>query len=721
MPTEIHVSACFSAVPPLLNHQCAGATELHLLLQQRFHIELPATVAFDYGTIRGIAEEVAARLHRRNLEASGTLSVSRDNGSWPLVNQAPLPATQPLLHAAQSPDVPPATLEEILLELEQIALSLLGRGVDRDEPLHQAGLDSLGSETMQQQVAARFGVSLAPTFVYDHPSLLAMAQHIVGLRAADGSAGSSPERLQAKLSSAPSSAISLTGLWTRLPMADGARNWREVANDMPTAASLAGPIPLQRWDLQEVYAPESSHSATTYARFATLCTGVDAFDPEALRISVGESLLIDPQVRLLLEGVHALATEAGALPAPASVAVFSGCMYHEYLSVLTRASRPALPPAAAFVGTGPPYMVGRIAFTFGFRGPTACTDTACSSSLVSTHLASSALRAGEAAGAVVTGSNLLLDPATTVGISRLGALAVSGRCLSFDAAADGYGRGEGFVAAALQVADLAAATTSLAILAGSAVNLAGRGGGLTAPNGPAQTQVVLAALQRSGAAALGALSCHGTGTALGDPLEITALTGALPAAPVLLSTKSCWGHTEGAAGLVGALGALSALAHREAAPISHLRSLNPYVGSALSGFAGRPAALPRQRGPLFEASAAGTSSFGMSGVNAHAVWAAEPACDRLCSGPSALLTQRQVLWPLPPVAEAVQRFWPTGGALGSKPDARFAIIATRPSLSYLHDHKVSSGEGHLGMDRQRGWLLSSESRVPQAVFNRWSI
>lgn len=252
-----------------------------------------------------------------------------------------------------------------------------------------------------------------------------------------------------------------------------------------------------------------------------------------------------------------------------------------------------------------------------------------------------------------------LDPSLTDSLYHplpacLQALSPVGRCKSFEASADGYGRGEGVATmvlrrlqAALLLADGSSAGTVYAMVRGSAVNQGGRSSGLTAPNGPAQTALVRSALASGGipAAQLGQVSVHGTGTPLGDPIEVGALSQALPGGSngssngssgvTLLSNKSCFGHTEGTAGITGLLLSMAAL-HSEAAPaVMHLRNLNPYVATAMGDWAraraGAGVRALRQAAPAILASGAGgagssglgqlagSSSFGMSGVNAHMV------------------------------------------------------------------------------------------------------
>lgn len=209
---------------------------------------------------------------------------------------------------------------------------------------------------------------------------------------------------------------------------------------------------------------------------------------------------------------------------------------------------------------GSPYQSGRIAYEYGLSGPCHGIDTACSSSLVATHAARTAINASECQAAVVGGVNAMLWSGTTVGICQLGALSRAGRCQNLEAAADGYGRGEGFAIAVLvSEQGLGAGERDdgwlLCVLSGSAVNQDGRSSSLTAPNGPAQTSLINVALESALIAAnqVSFIGLHGTGTALGDPLEVGALSSALSGSgsdPLMLTAvKSCYGHTEGAAGM----------------------------------------------------------------------------------------------------------------------------------------------------------------------------
>ncbi|KAK9803914.1 hypothetical protein WJX72_004698 [[Myrmecia] bisecta] len=612
-----------------------GAVELRNAVQSRFGIDLPATITFDYPTIGTLAaflapQLVAASQTRQDLDAlAGSKNGQRTN--------------------AYSPD-----LAGIAAEIQSVVGSLLGGDIGPDQPLMEAGLDSLGAVELRSALSTRFALDLPATLTFDYPTAHALARHIGALLGESSRAGASAlavahgsQALGTAAEAAGNSRLQtscVVGMASRYPGSEAGLSgfWTTIAQsgDLPTI------VPLDRWDIERAYSPDAaSAKMTMYVRFAAFCGGVGDFDAALFKMPRNEALVMDPQQRVLLEETATALADAGANmgePVPNHTGVYVGCMYQEYTDVVISAGQ-KLPPQAV-VGSGLSFMVGRLSYTFGLTGPCVSTDTACSSSLVATHLAHKGLVLAEAEAAVAAGVNIMLLAGTTAAICQLQALSPVGRCKSFDASGDGYGRGEGFAVAVLQDAQHAQRSAAygqlgnaLVIIAGSAVNQDGRSSGLTAPNGPSQTALVYAALACGSlfAAQVGSVSVHGTGTPLGDPIEVGALgqalshsrahagSGAAPAAAAvsLLSNKACFGHTEGAAGLTGLLLAVGALAEAAAAPIMHLRNVNPHVMAALSDWKrGRDlcARLPRQpEGAKRPGLAAGTSSFGMSGVNAH--------------------------------------------------------------------------------------------------------
>ena len=372
-----------------------------------------------------------------------------------------------------------------------------------------------------------------------------------------------------------------------------------------------------------------------------------AFDAAAFGLPAPEAALMDPQQRLLLEAaaeaLWAGAGGAGGLAAAGgALGVYVGIASSDYGSVVK-----AHTAAGAYHATAnaPSVAAGRLAFAFGLRGPAVAVDTACSASLVALHLARAALTGGGGAalgGALAAGVHVQAAPTSSLYVAAAAMLSPSGRCRVLDAAADGYVRGEAVHALLLQALPGAGAGAAgagagaprpLALLAGSAVNQDGRSSGLTAPNGPAQTGVIRGALADAGFApgALHLLSMHGTGTALGDPVEVNAAAAALlppagaaaGAAPplALLASKSWHGHTEPDAGLVALAHAASAAAAAARHPILHLRGLNPYVAGVLAPLAragGARAAAARQAAPLPVGAAAGRGEGVVFGTSAFA-------------------------------------------------------------------------------------------------------
>ena len=292
----------------------------------------------------------------------------------------------------------------------------------------------------------------------------------------------------------------------------------------------------------------------------------------------------------------------------------------------------------AYSATGNTLSVasGRVSYTFGLRGPALTVDTACSSSLVSLHTAVNAIILGQCAQAINTGANLMLSVDTPAAFAKSGMLSTDGRCKTLDAAADGYVRAEAAGAYLLQAGtDESQFSTCYAVMRGTSVNQDGRSSSLTAPNGPAQQDVIRAALHAASLRIedLNGVELHGTGTGLGDPIEIGALAdvvvGRKSLPLVLMAGKSLMGHSEPAAGVMGIAHAQLAVADSAALPLLHLHSVNPYCASVFKNAAW---ALPRNLGGLptsagegsSTTTTVGVSSFAFMGTNAHALVASAP-------------------------------------------------------------------------------------------------
>ncbi len=325
------------------------------------------------------------------------------------------------------------------------------------------------------------------------------------------------------------------------------------------------------------------------------------------------------------------ALELAGLPAARlggePVGVFVGVSSNDYARVL--AAGAGLHDAYTVTGNSASMAANRLSYHFDFRGPSIAVNTACSSSLVAVHLACESLRRGECQVALAGGVNLMLTPDVSITLSRATMLSKSGRCRTFDAAADGYVRGEGCGVVVLKPLSSALRDGDrvLALLLGSAVNQDGKSNGITAPNSHAQAALIRAALADAGIQPeqVGYVEAHGTGTVLGDPIEFSALKAALSAgsSPCAVSTvKTNLGHLESAAGIAGLLKAVLQLQHGAIAPHLHLKALNPHI--ALEGtrfwIPNELRPWPEGPGPRI----AGVSSFGFGGSNAHVVVAEAP-------------------------------------------------------------------------------------------------
>ena len=371
-----------------------------------------------------------------------------------------------------------------------------------------------------------------------------------------------------------------------------------------------------------------------YARQGGFLTQVAEFDPYFFGIPPREAHGMDPQQRLLLEVAWEALEDAGLDASRMNgsrTGVFVGIGGFDYAMLETQNCAPA--EIDAYLGSGVAHSVaaGRLSYFFGFQGPCLSIDTACSSSLVAIHQACASLRSGECRVALAGGANLILVPELTISFCRARMLSPTNRCRTFDAAADGYVRGEGVALIALKKLSDAIADGDRvhAVIRGSAVNQDGRSTGLTVPNGPAQQAVIEQALRAAGLKSTDVqyVEAHGTGTPLGDPIEVQALAASLgrerdASRPLLIgSVKTNIGHLESTAGVAGLLKVVLALRAGEIPAHLGFDTPNPHID-----WASIPVAVTTVKRPWPEGRrVAGVSSFGFSGTNAHVILEAAPA------------------------------------------------------------------------------------------------
>ena len=309
--------------------------------------------------------------------------------------------------------------------------------------------------------------------------------------------------------------FAIIGYAARLPGASDANEYWEVLHSGRDAISE---VPADRWDAEDFFDPDPAAPGKIVTRRAGFVDDVTGFDAPFFGVSAREAEWIDPQHRLLLETAWRAVEHSGIAPTSLSntrTGVFVGLSTHDYLSMVSDDLNYPELEAYLAIGTSSAAGAGRISYRLGLQGPAVTVDTACSSSLVAIHQACQALRLDECDLALAGGANALLTPATMIAFSQSRMLAPDGKCKTFDAAADGYVRGEGCGVIAIKRLEDAIRDGDhiRAVIRGSAVNQDGASGGLTVPNGVAQQRVITEALERSGLAAadIDYLEAHGTG------------------------------------------------------------------------------------------------------------------------------------------------------------------------------------------------------------------
>ncbi|MEL7333628.1 MAG: beta-ketoacyl synthase N-terminal-like domain-containing protein, partial [Cyanobacteria bacterium J06560_2] len=497
--------------------------------------------------------------------------------------------------------------------------------INRQEPLASYGLNSLQVIEMSTELEAWLGRTVLPTIVYDFPTIAALATQLIVGETNTTESKHYPTASRFK----GNDEIAVVGIGCRFP---GAQNIQAFWRLLHEGQDAITEVPLSRWDVDDTQA-----AATQAARWGGFLKQIDLFDPKFFGISPREAVHMDPQQRLLLEVCWETLENAGIAAdqlAGSQSGIFLGVSNGDY----SRLQGPQL-NTDVYYGTGNAFSIAanRLSYLFDWHGPSFAVDTACSSSLVAVHQACNSLLTGECNFALAGGVNLILSPQLTVTFSQAQMMAADGRCKTFDASADGYVRSEGCGIVALKRLSAATADgdTVLGIIKGSAINQDGRSNGLTAPNSLAQQSVIRQALSNAGIGAqeVDYIEAHGTGTALGDPIEVNSLKAVFTASRTedcpcwLGSVKTNIGHLEPAAGIAGLIKVLLALQHEEIPAHLHLKKVNPYIQLNNS-----PLEIATEQQPWVaneQPRIAGVSAFGFGGTNAHVIVseAAQPASE----------------------------------------------------------------------------------------------
>ncbi|MBE9045458.1 alpha/beta fold hydrolase [Pleurocapsales cyanobacterium LEGE 10410] len=522
-----------------------------------------------------------------------------------------------------SPGQKPATISKVALvenkiltdaEFEQVKLQnwlvenlaqrlgIPASEIDINEPFASFGLNSVAAVSLSADLEDWLESKLSPTVVYDYPNIRELSAYLC-----QSSINHQPSTKLDRPSNInhQQSDIAIIGMGCRFPDANNPDKFWQLLQEGRDAITQS-----DRWS-------ESS--------WGGFIDGVDQFDSQFFGITPREAQYIDPQQRILLE-VSWSALENAAIAntelAGSNTGVFIGISSSDYSQLRLHYGM----DVDAYVGTGNAHSIAanRISYLLDLKGPSLAVDTACSSSLVAVHLASQSLRTGECDQAIAGGVNLILSPELTQTFDLAGMMAKDGRCKTFDAAADGYVRGEGCGVVILKrLADARRdGDCILAVIKGSAIAQDGRSNGLTAPSGLAQQAVIRQALANAQVtpSELSFIESHGTGTSLGDPIEVNSLQAVLGQREevcYLGSLKTNIGHLEAAAGIAGLIKTVLCLQHQAIPPNLHFKQLNPLIDLSQTKIA-----IPQQLQPWQSSQQpryAGVSSFGFGGTNAHVI------------------------------------------------------------------------------------------------------
>jgi acyl transferase domain-containing protein/NADPH:quinone reductase-like Zn-dependent oxidoreductase/acyl-coenzyme A synthetase/AMP-(fatty) acid ligase/NAD(P)-dependent dehydrogenase (short-subunit alcohol dehydrogenase family)/acyl carrier protein len=539
----------------------------------------------------------------------------------------------------------------------------------------ELGFDSLTAVALCERLTELTGVQVPATAVFDHPTPVALARFLAAPAPKPGAA------VAASRPATMSEPIAIVGMACRF--AGGVASPADLWDLVASGHDGIGPFPVDRgWDLEGLFDPDPDSVGTSYVKEGGFIDGSADFDAEFFGIGPREALAMDPQQRLLLEVAWEAFEHAEIDPSSlrgSSTGTFAGVMMRDYGQ--GEASLPGSAEGHVTTGLSESVVSGRVAYTFGFEGPAVTVNTACSSSLVATHLACQALRTGECGLALAGGVSVISTPAEFVEFSRQRVLARDARCKAFAASADGTGFSDGVGLLLLERYSDARRNGHriLATIRGSAINQDGASNGLTAPSGPSQERVIRQALANARLAPedVDAIEAHGTGTALGDPIEAGALLAAYgkdrPSPLMLGSVKSNIGHSLAAAGVAGTIKMVEAMRHGVLPASLHVDEPSPHVEWSAGGLELLTEAQPWRvdGGPR----RAGISSFGISGTNAHVIIEEVPASEGDPSG-AALEPRRQ---PLPGVFPLVISA-KSEGALRDSARRLAARLAAEPEL-----------------------------------------
>lgn len=561
-------------------------------------------------------------------------------------------------------DLENKVVEDLILRVSRL-LKVSEADIDPADDMSDYGFDSIAVTELTNELNELYNLMLTPVLFFNNPTLTGLARVLVTqyrdsiyphydqqtvpfgqlssdelaeqhLPESDWEKQSMNDKPMHREEDVQADAIAIIGMAGRFP---GSSNIREFWEHLKNGDDLVSEVPTERWDWQEYFGDATQEKNRSHSKWGGFLSDIAAFDAEFFQISPREAITMDPQQRLFLEAAWHAIEDAGYRQSDLSgtrTGVFAGVTLHDYYELIKEQGV----NMEAHCATGNVHSVlpNRVSYLMNLKGPSEPIDTACSSSLVAIHRAISALRAGDCEIAIAGGVNALLSPSMFIAFSQAGMLAKDGRCKTFDQRADGYVRGEGVGAIILKPLRQAIADndTVHAVIRGSAVNHGGHANSLTAPTPNAQADVVSRAIERAGIEpeSISYIETHGTGTSLGDPIEIEGLKNAFESLGWnsethakgfcgLGAVKTNIGHLESASGMAGIMKVVLAMRHGSIPPTIHFQQMNPYIQLENSPFYLVRTLVPWDRKFTNDGNIiprrAGVSSFGFGGVNAHVV------------------------------------------------------------------------------------------------------
>ncbi|WP_110986977.1 type I polyketide synthase [Acaryochloris thomasi] len=511
------------------------------------------------------------------------------------------------IQEAQAARVTSEAIETWLRNQIALKVSVPFAEIDPQVEFVSLGLNSATAISLSGKLETWLQRRLSPILLYDYPTIRQLAQYL-----ANETTTTAPSTAQTT-----TDGIAIIGMDCRFPGAESPEAFWQLLQD---GADAIGEVPCDR--IQPI-SPTSQYPGG-------FIEGIDQFDADLFGITPREAEKIDPQHRLLLEVAWSAFERSGQAQniKDSQTGVFVGISNSDYGRKLAQSQQHW--DTYASTGNALSMAANRLSYQFNLQGPSIAVDTACSSALVAVHQACQSLRVGDCELAIAGGVNAILSSELTTAFTEAQMMAADGRCKTFDADADGYVRGEGCGLIVLKrLADAQRdGDPILAIIMGSAINQDGRSNGITAPNGLAQQRVIAQALDQAGVAPakIQYVETHGTGTPLGDPIEVASLQKVLGQG----REQTCWlgsvktniGHLESAAGIAGLMKVVLALQHGSIPAHLNCQKLNPYIELEGSGFA--IASQPQPWPASDQRRLAGVSAFGFGGTNAHAIIAEAP-------------------------------------------------------------------------------------------------